>query len=52
MQNEGNRAYKIIRVFIIIVWMLLMGVLVQRTYFNAAESYSNANRCRAATPSP
>ncbi len=44
MQNEGNRAYKIIRLTIIIIWMLLMGVLVQKTYFNAVESYSNANQ--------
>jgi hypothetical protein len=44
MQNEGNRAYKIIRLTIIIIWILLMGVLVQRTYFNAAESYSTVNR--------
>ena len=44
MQNNGIRVYKIIRLTIIVTWMLLMGVLVQRTYFNAAESYSNLNR--------
>jgi hypothetical protein len=44
MKNESNRAYKIFRLFIVITWMLVMGVLVQRTYFNAAESYINANR--------
>ena len=37
-------AYRVVRLSIVIVWMLLMGVLVQRTYFNAAESYSNTNR--------
>lgn len=38
---EGKRVgtYRVIRLSIVMVWILVMGILVQRTYFNASESY-------------
>ena len=44
MKREGVRIYRVVRLSIIIVWILVMGVLIQRTYFNASESYINTNR--------
>ncbi len=44
MKPKGMSAYRVVRLSIVIVWILVMGVLVQRTYFNASESYVNTHR--------
>lgn len=44
MHSEDGRIHKTIRLFIIIAWVVVMGVLVQRTYFNAGLSYATKDR--------
>ena len=44
MRSQGMSTYRVVRLSIIIVWVLVMGILVQRTYFNASESYINTHR--------